>query len=80
MPNPQYFGFIVIMFGFLLQWPTLLTVVMFPMLLVTYTLLAQSEERDALVEFGDEYRRYMKRAPRFIPYIGARSAAAHSPT
>jgi methanethiol S-methyltransferase len=65
--HPQYVGFVVIMFGFLLQWPTLLTVVMFPVLVVTYRMLARSEERDALAEFGDEYRAYMERTPRFIP-------------
>jgi protein-S-isoprenylcysteine O-methyltransferase Ste14 len=27
--HPQYVGFIVIMLGFLLQWPTLLTLAMF---------------------------------------------------
>src|SRR5882672_10114602 len=30
--HPQYVGFIVIMLGFLLQWPTLLTLLMFPIL------------------------------------------------
>ncbi len=68
--HPQYIGFVVIMFGFLLQWPTLLTVVMFPVLVVTYMVLARSEERDALAEFGDEYRAYMERTPRFIPRFG----------
>jgi len=68
--HPQYIGFVVIMFGFLLQWPTLLTVVMFPVLVVTYMVLARSEERDALAEFGDEYRAYMERTPRFIPRLG----------
>ena len=28
--HPQYVGFILVMFGFLLQWPTLLTLAMFP--------------------------------------------------
>ena len=68
--HPQYIGFVVIMFGFLLQWPTLLTVVMFPVLVVTYMVLARSEERDALAEFGDEYRAYMERTPWFIPRVG----------
>ena len=68
--HPQYVGFIVIMFGFLLQWPTLLTLIMFPVLLVTYVVLARSEERSALAEFGDEYRTYMTRTPAFIPRMG----------
>src|SRR5512138_3475776 len=38
--HPQYVGFILIMVGFLLQWPTLITVVMFPILLTMYVRLA----------------------------------------
>ena len=43
------------MFGFLLQWPTILTLAMFPVLTVMYVKLARSEERDARSEFGDTY-------------------------
>jgi protein-S-isoprenylcysteine O-methyltransferase Ste14 len=32
MRHPQYAAFVLIMFGFLIQWPTLPTVVMFPIL------------------------------------------------
>ena len=46
------------MLGFLLQWPTLLTLLMFPVLVVMYVRLARHEEQDALAEFGDAYRRY----------------------
>ncbi len=65
--HPQYLAFIMIMFGFLLQWPTLPTVVMFPILVVVYIKLALREELMALQEFGDEYREYAKNTPRFIP-------------
>ena len=65
--HPQYDGFIAVMFGFLLQWPTLLTLVMFPVLVVMYVRLARIEEREALSEFGDEYARYMQEVPGFIP-------------
>jgi protein-S-isoprenylcysteine O-methyltransferase Ste14 len=65
--HPQYDGFILVMLGFLLQWPTLLTLAMFPVLVVMYVRLARSEEADALAEFGPEYRRYMHDVPGFIP-------------
>lgn len=65
--HPQYLAFIMIMFGFLLQWPTIPTVVMFPILVVVYIKLALREEQMALQEFGDEYREYAKNTPRFIP-------------
>ncbi|MBK8909486.1 MAG: isoprenylcysteine carboxylmethyltransferase family protein [Rhodospirillales bacterium] len=67
--HPQYVAFIVIMFGFLFQWPTILTAMMFPILVFMYVRLAMREERDALREFGDEYRRYAERVPGFIPRL-----------
>jgi protein-S-isoprenylcysteine O-methyltransferase Ste14 len=65
--HPQYVGFILIMFGFLLQWPTILTLAMFPVLTVMYVKLAKSEERAAIAEFGDAYRKYVAEVPGFIP-------------
>ncbi len=67
MRHPQYAAFVLIMFGFLLQWPTMLTLLMFPLLVWMYVRLARSEERDAIAEFGDEYRRYEDATPAFFP-------------
>ena len=68
--HPQYIAFILIMLGFLLQWPTLITLVMFPVLLVVYARLAKSEERDSVAEFGTAYEEYRKHVPAFIPRFG----------
>jgi len=68
--HPQYAAFIVIMLGFLLQWPTLPTVLMLPVLVYVYTRLARHEEQAALAEFGGEYRGYMNATPAFIPSPG----------
>jgi len=65
--HPQYVAFVLIMFGFLIQWPTLLTLAMFPVLTYMYVRLAQREERDVAAEFGDAYRRYAARTPAFVP-------------
>lgn len=65
--HPQYVGFVLIMVGFLFQWPTILTLAMFPILLVMYWRLALSEEREVEAELGDEYRLYAARVPRFFP-------------
>ncbi|MBE0619002.1 MAG: isoprenylcysteine carboxylmethyltransferase family protein [Burkholderiales bacterium] len=67
--HPQYMAFISIMFGFLLQWPTLLTLLMFPILVYMYLRLAQREEQEAFADFGDEYRSYLDRTPAFFPGI-----------
>ena len=68
--HPQYVGFILVMVGFLLQWPTILTLAMFPVLVFMYVRLAHSEEREALVEFGAAYERYRQEVPGFIPRLG----------
>jgi protein-S-isoprenylcysteine O-methyltransferase Ste14 len=67
MRHPQYAGFVLILLGFLLQWPTLLTLGMFPILLYMYYRLALREERDMIVQFGDEYHHYKARTPAFFP-------------
>jgi protein-S-isoprenylcysteine O-methyltransferase Ste14 len=68
--HPQYVAFIIIMFGFLLQWPTIITLAMFPVLVVVYGRLAKSEERDAVAEFGAGYEEYRRHVPAFIPTSG----------
>ena len=70
--HPQYVGFITIMVGFFLQWPTLITLIMFPILVIMYVRLAHQEERDALAEFGEGYARYAAATPAFWPW-GRRS-------
>ena len=66
--HPQYVGFVLILFGFLLQWPTILTVAMFPVLVYMYVRLARTEEREVERQFGEEYRRYAARTPAFFPW------------
>lgn len=60
-------AFIVIMFGFLLQWPTLLTLAMFPVLTCAYVRLARREEQEVRATFGDAYVRYAAVTPAFVP-------------
>jgi len=65
--HPQYDAFVLIMFGFLLQWPTIVTLGMFPILVWMYVRLARSEERDAEAHYGERWREYAARTPGFIP-------------
>lgn len=73
--HPQYVAFVLIMLGFLLQWPTLLTLLMFPILLLMYGRLAITEEAEMRKQFGDLFEQYAQRTPRFIPRISRQSAA-----
>jgi len=77
--HPQYVGFIVIMLGFLLQWPTILTLVMFPFLVFMYVHLAHAEEAEARQAFGDAYARYAARVPGWFPRL-RRLEAGHGLT
>jgi protein-S-isoprenylcysteine O-methyltransferase Ste14 len=72
--HPQYLGFLIIMAGFLLQWPTLLTLLMFPVLVVVYLRLARKEERLMESEFGETYAAYRRQVPGFFPHFGYRPA------
>src|SRR5574338_205444 len=65
--HPQYAGFVLIMVGFLVQWPTLLTLVMFPILVFMYVRLARREEGEAAAAFGEDWARYARRTPAFFP-------------
>lgn len=76
--HPQYMAFITIMVGFLLQWPTILTLLMFPILVAGYTRLARTEEREMREAFGSEYERYAAQLPAFFP--GRRIPGHSSPS
>jgi protein-S-isoprenylcysteine O-methyltransferase Ste14 len=67
--HPQYVGFVLIMLGFLVQWPTLLTLAMFPVLVWMYARLARGEEKDSRERFGAGWDRYASRVPAFIPNV-----------
>ena len=73
--HPQYVGFIVIMLGFLVQWPTILTLAMFPVLVTMYVRLSLNEEREAEARFGESWRAYAARTPRFLPRFGSAKPA-----
>lgn len=70
--HPQYSGIFLVTIGFLIQWPTLITLMMFPILIFAYYKLAMKEERDVESQFGDQYRTYRKKVPAFIPAWGRR--------
>jgi methanethiol S-methyltransferase len=77
--HPQYDAFVLIMFGFLLQWPTLVTLVMFPILLFMYMRLARAEEREVMAEFGDDYVSYAAKTPAFFPRFSSAKTIGGTP-
>lgn len=72
MRHPQYTGFFLVVFGEgIVHWPTFVSVVAFPIIILAYTLLARQEEKHMLDRFGDEYREYRRRVPMFFPRLGS---------
>src|SRR5574341_2186461 len=65
--HPQYSGLFLVMIGMLIQWPTIITALMFPVLISVYYRLSKREEEEMIKAFGDEYRRYRDKTPMFIP-------------
>ncbi len=70
MRNPQYSGLFLITIGMLIQWPTLITLIMWPILMYAYYRLAMREERAVEAQFGEAYRKYKMNVPAFIPRLG----------
>lgn len=67
--HPQYVGFILIIIGFLFQWPTLITLIMAPLLIIMYIRLARKEEKEMILHFGADYGKYKNSTPAFFPSV-----------
>ncbi len=67
--HPQYAGLFLITLGMLIQWPTLPTLLMWPILMLVYYRLARREERELLSRFGEEYARYRSATAAFLPRL-----------
>ncbi|MBA3911546.1 MAG: hypothetical protein C0524_17120 [Rhodobacter sp.] len=65
--HPQYVGFVLILTGFLVQWPTVLTLAMYPVPIWMYLRLARSEETEARARFGAEYENWARQVPASLP-------------
>lgn len=76
--HPQYGGFVLVLVGFLVQWPTIPTLAMFPILVWMYARLARTEEAEVRRRLGHEYEVYASAVPSFVPRRGVRYAAQKS--
>lgn len=65
--HPQYTGIMLAVFGQIVHWPTIITLVLFPIIVLVYVRLARKEEKDMFERFGTAYQEYMRQVPRFFP-------------
>lgn len=70
--HPQYLGLILVVVGFNVQWPTILTLFMAPVLIVMYVRLARREDRELASRFGHRFTAYASRVPGFWPRLDSR--------
>ena len=71
--HPQYFGLFLITVGMLIQWPTIVTLVMWPILMFMYYRLARREEKEMEDRFGEKYATYRRNVPMFVPRLATTS-------
>ncbi|MBU0647644.1 DUF1295 domain-containing protein [Patescibacteria group bacterium] len=63
--HPQYLGFILIVLGWFIGWPTILTLIFTPVLIYKYIKVCQTEETE-LPQTAPGYSQYISQAPFFI--------------
>jgi protein-S-isoprenylcysteine O-methyltransferase Ste14 len=74
--HPQYLGLMVLTIGLLIQWPTIITLAMWPVLVLMYYRLAKREEMEALEAYGERYVEHKLRTPMFLPSLRGRGKAS----
>jgi protein-S-isoprenylcysteine O-methyltransferase Ste14 len=67
--NPQYLGFLMITGGLNVQWLTIITTAIWPVLAILYYRLSKIEEKEAQAKYGEEFNQYKRTTPRFIPRL-----------
>ncbi len=67
--HPQYTGILLFTLGWILHWPSVVTLALWPILIAAYVWLARQEERDALEAFGPAYAEYAQSTKRFAPFV-----------
>jgi protein-S-isoprenylcysteine O-methyltransferase Ste14 len=69
MRHPQYTGIFLFTLGWILHWPSVVTLLLWPALAAAYVWLALFEERQARQDFGDAWDAYAMKTRRFIPGV-----------
>lgn len=62
--HPQYLGFILVIFGWFISWPSFISVIFVPILIYKYAKLCRIEEAD--IPSSTEYEEYRRKVPLLI--------------
>jgi protein-S-isoprenylcysteine O-methyltransferase Ste14 len=73
--HPQYLGFLLITFGMNVLWITISTLLLWPILVILYYRLAKEEDKIMEERFGEEYQKYKRAVPMFIPRLQIKNCA-----
>ena len=76
--HPQYLGLILVIIALNIQWPTILTLLMAPVLILMYVRQARREDKELGARFGGAFANYASRVPAFIPRLRSEGVVAES--
>ena len=65
--HPQYLGIILVAGGWLVHWPTIPGIVLWPLLVLLYYRLSKREDQYLAETFGTQYSEYAQRTPMLFP-------------
>lgn len=67
--HPMYSALLFLAWGALLKSVSIITLVLAVVATIAVAATAKAEEAENVTRFGQEYRDYMKRIPRFVPFL-----------
>lgn len=67
--HPQYLGLILVVVALNIQWPTIPTLLMAPVLIVMYARQARRVDKELEARFGGAFASYASRVPAFCPRL-----------
>jgi protein-S-isoprenylcysteine O-methyltransferase Ste14 len=66
--HPQYLGILLATLSLIIYRFSPISLMLWPVLVIIYYRLARKEERDVESKFGEEYLKYKRRVPMFLPF------------
>ena len=70
--HPLYSGSMLVLIGYFFFHPTYNTLLSVSMMIIYFVVGSLFEERKLIQEFGEDYIKYRKSTPMFIPHLGKR--------